>query len=223
MRGAAWVTGDPVLTELYRAGADLHQENAAMMAGVALEAVTKEMRSAAKAVTFGALYGIGATALAGYAFANYGVEMSVAEAEAALRAFFGRFRVLDRWRRDHSDRCQARGFIEIGCGRVVEAAWEPYGLSFPQCCNLPIQGICADAMLRAITMVHRRYLAAGIRGGLVATVHDELLAEVVEADAERAPDILQQTMIEAFEITFPGAPTENVATASIGRSWAELK
>ena len=55
MRGAAWVTGDPVLTELYRAGADLHQENAAMMAGVALEAVTKEMRSAAKAVTFGAL------------------------------------------------------------------------------------------------------------------------------------------------------------------------
>ena len=49
--------------------------------------------------------------------------------------------------------------------------------------------ICADAMLRAITMVHRRYLAAGIRGGLVATVHDELLAEVVEADAERARDI----------------------------------
>ena len=125
-----------------------------------------------------------------------------------MRAFFGRVRVLDRWRRDHSDRCQARGFIEIGCGRVVEAAWEPYGLSFPQCCNLPIQGICADAMLRAITMVHRRYLAAGIRGGLVATVHDELLAEVVEADAERARDILQQTMIEAFEITFPGAPTE---------------
>ena len=135
MRGAAWVTGDLVLTELHRAGADLHQENAAMMAGAALEAVTKEMRSAAKAVTFGALYGIGATALAGYAFANYGVEMSVAEAEAALRAFFGRFRVLDRWRRDHSDRCQARGFIEIGCGRVVEAAWEPYGLSFPQCCE----------------------------------------------------------------------------------------
>jgi DNA polymerase I len=223
VRAAAWVSGDPALTELYRSGADLHQENAAIIAGVPLADVTKEQRTAAKAVTFGALYGISATSMAGYAFANYGVEMTVAEAQGALDAFFRRFPRLARWRRENQDRCQTRGYIAIGCGRVVEAAWEPYGLSFPQCCNLPIQGICADAMLRVITVVHRRYIAAGIRGGLVATVHDELLAEVVEPDAEQARDILQHTMVEAFETTFPGAPSNGVAEAEIGRTWADLK
>jgi DNA polymerase I-like protein with 3'-5' exonuclease and polymerase domains len=212
-----------VLTGLYRSGADLHQENAATIAGVLLSEVTKEQRSAAKAVTFGALYGVGAKTLAINAFKDFGVEMSVTDAQAALNAFFRRFRRLDAWRREHADRCQARGYIEIGCGRVVEAAWEPYGLSFPQCCNLPIQGICADAMLRAITIVHQRYLAAGICGGLVATVHDELLVEVVAADAEQARDILQQAMVEAFEVTFPGAPTNGVAAATVGHTWADLK
>jgi DNA polymerase I len=223
VRAAAWVSGDPALTELYRSGADLHQENAAMIAGVPPEEVTKEQRSAAKAVTFGALFGIGALSLSGYAFTNYGVDMTVAEAQAALTAFFRRFPRLNGWRERNYAQCQSRGYVAIGCGRVVEAAWEPYGLSFPQCCNLPIQGIAADAMLRAITMVHRRYLAAGIRGGLVATVHDELLAEVVEDDAEPARDILQQTMVEAFEETFPGAPVNGVAEAAVGRTWAELK
>jgi DNA polymerase-1 len=223
VRAAAWVSGDPVLTELYPSGADLHSENAAMIAGVPLDKVTKEHRSAAKAVTFGALYGIGPARLAANAFANFGVEMTIDEAASALSSFFRRFRRLDAWRRSHADRCQQRGYIEIGCGRVVEAAWEKWGISFPQCCNLPIQGICADAMLRAITLVHTRFLDAGIRGGLVATVHDELLVEVVEDDAESARDILQQTMVDAFEITFPGAPSNGVAAAAIGPTWADLK
>ena len=62
-----------------------------------------------------------------------------------------------------------------------------------------------------------------IRGGLVASVHDELLAEVHEDDIERARGLLQQAMTEAFVMTFPGAPTTNVATANTGRSWAEAK
>jgi transposase InsO family protein len=63
----------------------------------------------------------------------------------------------------------------------------------------------------------------GIRGGLVATVHDELLAEVIEADAEPAREILQQAMLDAFVATLPGAPTNNVALAKIIRTWADLK
>ena len=60
-------------------------------------------------------------------------------------------------------------------------------------------------MLRAIAMVFRRL--RGIRGGLVASVHDELLLEVAEDDAEQARQILEETMVAAFELTFPGAPT----------------
>jgi DNA polymerase-1 len=224
LRAAAWRSGDPKLTTLYAEGRDLHREMAADFAGVAIEAVTKDQRQAAKPVAFGSIYGIGPRALAESAFTNYGVEMTETAAKQALDKFFQRFARLDFWRRNHADDCRARGFVKIGAGRVVEAAWEPGGqISFPRACNLPIQGICADAMLRALTLVHHRFIAAGIRGGLIASVHDELLAEVAEDDAEKARLLLQEAMIEAFVMTFPGAPTQNVAKAVIGRTWFDVK
>ena len=77
--------------------------------------------------------------------------------------------------------------------------------------------------MRAMILVHARLKAARIRGGLVACVHDELLLEVAEDDAEEARQILEQSMIDAFTETFPGAPVNGVATAKIGRTWAEAK
>jgi hypothetical protein len=96
-------------------------------------------------------------------------------------------------------------------------------LLFTRCCNLPIQGICADAMLRAIVRTHAVLKDARIRGGLVACVHDELLLEVHEDDAEIARELLEYAMIGAFTETFPGAPVDGVATAKIGQTWAEVK
>ena len=78
-------------------------------------------------------------------------------------------------------------------------------------------------MLRAIALVHTRLAAAAIRGGLVASVHDELLCEVHEDDADAARALLQDAMIEAFVTTFPGAPTTGVAVARIGHRWLEVK
>ena len=224
LRAAAWISGDPALTAIYEEGLDLHAEMAALIAGVPTSAITKDQRQAAKAVSFGSIYGIGPAALAQNAFADYGVEMTEQEARAALDRFFTRFAILDQWRHRNAKYCITQGFIRIGAGRVMQAAWEPgRKLTFPQCCNLPVQGAAADAMLRAITMVHARLRKQRIRGGLIATVHDELLLEVAEEDAEPARDILHTAMVEAFEITFPGAPTINLATTAIGRAWAELK
>jgi DNA polymerase-1 len=224
LRAIAWLSGDAELTALYAEGRDLHRETAAAVAGIAPEDVTREQRQAAKAVNFGSIYGISARGLAEYAFASYGIDMPEVEAKHALDTFFQRFTALDRWRRENADLARARGFVRIGAGRIVEAAWEPGGrLSFQQCCNLPVQGICADAMLRAIALVHTRFAAAGVRGGLVASVHDELLCEVAEDEAEAARDLLQEAMVNAFAMTFPDAPTNNVATANIGRTWAEAK
>jgi DNA polymerase I len=229
LRAAAWISGDVELTRVYEEGRDLHAENAAIFARVPVEQVTKEQRKAAKAVSFGSVYGIGPTSLAQNAFVDYGIIMSVEEAGNLLDAFFRRFPRLAQWRNEHANLVRAQGLVRIGCGRVVEASWEqsaenPFGgISFPQCCNLPVQGICADAMLRAIRLVHQRFLAAQITGGLVATIHDELLCEVAEEDAERAREILEQAMIDAFVATFPGAPTNGVAKAVIGNNWAELK
>jgi hypothetical protein len=221
LRAAGWISGDPELNEIYEQGLDLHKEMASQIAGVTLDQVTKDQRTAAKPVSFGAIYGIGPRSLAEDAFDNYDVEMSEAEAKDALEQFFNRFSVLNDWRQENYQRCQAEGLIRIGAGRVAEAAWEPGGrLTFPQCCNIPIQGICADAMLRAIALTHNRLIRARLDATLVATVHDELL---LEARAEAGRDILHRSMVDAFDLTFPGAPTRGVAEVTIGRSWAELK
>jgi DNA polymerase-1 len=225
LRAIAWLAGDTdEMTPLFAAGRDMHRETAAAVAGIAAEQVAPEQRQAAKAVNFGCVYGISPRGLVEYAFAAYGIILSEDEAKQALDAFFRRFTAIARWRQTNADIIRAQGFVRIGAGRIVDATWEKFGqISFQQCCNLPVQGICADAMLRAIALVHRRFIDAGIRGGLVASVHDELLAEVHEDDAERARVLLQQAMIEAFVMTFPGAPTTNIATAHIGRTWAEAK
>jgi len=223
MRAAAWISGDPALTRVYAESRDIHTETAARIAGISVEAVTKEQRQAAKAVNFGSIYGIGPRSLSENAFATYGVEMTIRQAKIALERFFAAYPDLDEWRRNNFEECMARGYVKIGAGRVVEANWEPFGLSFPQCCNLPVQGVCADAMLRAIAWTYSRLNRSDIRGGLVACVHDELLLEVHEDAADRAATLLQQTMIEAFVVTFPGAPSNNVAEAKIGHTWADLK
>lgn len=77
--------------------------------------------------------------------------------------------------------------------------------------------------MRALTIVERLLFNAGIEGGPVAWLHDEILLEVPEANAEKAATLLQQAMIEAFLETFPGAPTEGLVEPTIGRNWAEAK
>jgi DNA polymerase-1 len=224
LRGAAWLARDRNMTLGFTEGRDLHTESAARIARVAVEEVSAPQRQAAKPVNFGAIYGIGAKSLAANAFADYGIEMTEAEAQRALDTFFAVFYGYDDWRWDHYHLCQRRGYVVIGTGRVVEARWElGHELSFPQCCNLPIQGAAADAMLRAITMTYTRLKGAVIRGGLVASIHDELLLEVHEDDADSARALLQETMVEAFMLTYPGAPTVKLVETKIGRSWADVK
>jgi DNA polymerase-1 len=224
VRAAAWLSNDVALNHLYEVGRDLHSENAARIAGVPLADVTKDMRSRAKAVTFGTLFGQQPPGLVEYAFEAYGVNMSLQEAEAAQEDFFCAYPQLREWMWDNWRACKATQEVRIGVGRMVEAAWELEGrIRFTQACNLPIQGICADAMLRAIRLVYGRLARAGIRGGLVASVHDELMVEVVEADATATREILHQAMLDAFRITFPGAPCTNIVEIGTGHSWAELK
>jgi DNA polymerase I-like protein with 3'-5' exonuclease and polymerase domains len=226
MRAAAWLYRDPLLTQIFIDGRDIHAETAARIAGVPVAQVSDAQRGAAKPINYGAIYGQGPAGLRESAFVNYGVELSLAEAEYARQQFFESYRRLHQGLWDNYHLCKARGYVLIGAGRVVEAEWEEDvggRLLFTRCCNLPIQGICADCLLRAITWTYARLKATQIRGGLVACVHDELVLEVVEDDAERARQILEHTMTDAFAETFPGAPANGVATAKIGHSWAEVK
>jgi DNA polymerase-1 len=219
LRAAAWLYRDPEMTAAYAEGRDLHRETAAAIAGVPIELVTPEQRNAAKAINFCSIYGGGPATLAVSAFTDYGIDMTEAEATAALDRFFRKYHVMRRRRFDDWNRVKRTGSIRIGCGRRVRAEWEPSGqLRFTQSCNLPVQGIAADCMLRAITKLHGR-----MPGAMVCTVHDELLLEVPEDGAAAAAVVLAEVMIAAFVETFPGAPTLGLVDVHVGKNWKEAK
>lgn len=223
LRAAACISGDDALTEIYRSGQDLHKQVGAEMADVQVQDVTGEQRARAKPVNFGSIYGMGAKGLAAVAWSGYRLEMTETEAGAALDSFFGRFHGLRSWMKLNKKQSQDSGQIKIGCGRVVEAGWEPGGLRYTKCCNLPVQGACADATMRAMARVHQGLRSAGIDGGLVLCIHDELILEVCKEEKGKAMNILRTAMVGAFKETFPSAPVKGLVDATAGKTWADTK
>jgi DNA polymerase-1 len=227
VRIAAIYSGCTALDQMIRGGRDIHRETAAAISGAG--EVTDEQRKAAKAVVFGCLYGMGPTTLAVYAFEFFDVTMSVDEARDAIDSFFERFPEIKQWQREHYYDCQAAGRILIPTsGRVIDVEWSnlvPKALPFTLCCNAPIQGGGADLIMLALQWVDRRLHEAGIDGdeGLILTVHDEIVLEVRDENAERVMEVLEQTMVEAFEAMFPDAPINGLVNAAICKNWGEFK
>jgi DNA polymerase I len=230
LRAAAHISGDPAMTEVFEKGEDLHRITASRVSGKAPEDITNEERSAAKAVNFGALFGIGASGLVAAAWDGYGVVFTEDEADEWLVTFTRTFPEYARWRHTHADQCEREGRIVIGkdakrgIGRFFPLSRLPKGVSvYTRACNFPIQGACADASMLALTAIDRALFEAGIDGGPVLWLHDEIIVEVPEADAERAKELLEQAMVDAFLATFPGAPVNGLVEAHIGLNWAEAK
>jgi DNA polymerase I-like protein with 3'-5' exonuclease and polymerase domains len=96
-------------------------------------------------------------------------------------------------------------------------------LKYTLCCNSPIQGACADATMIALLNVDRALREAGIDGGPVLCIHDEIVLEVATQQVEQASAILQREMRNAFAETFPDAPLHNVVDCHNGRTWSEAK
>ena len=169
LRAAAYISGDHGMTEAFEQGLDLHKITAARMTGKDLAAVTDEERKGAKVVNFGGIYGQGAGGLVQAAWAQWGLVLDQVEAKVWLQAFEDSYLGFTQWRRDHYRRCEARHYIVIGkdadrgIGRIFPKSRVPEGGSYyTRCCNLPIQGACADASMLALACVDDRVYEAGI-------------------------------------------------------------
>jgi DNA polymerase I-like protein with 3'-5' exonuclease and polymerase domains len=230
LRAAAHISRDRAMTEVFEQGLDLHTLTASRMTGKDPAAVTAEERTGAKAVNFGGAYGQGAAGLVQSAWARFDLILDPTEAEEWLLAFERAYYSFAQWRRDHYRRCEDEHHIVIGrdadrgIGRIFPKSHVPEGKSYyTRCCNLPIQGACADASMLALAYVDDRLFEADIDGGLVAWLHDEIVIEVREDQADRAAEILKQSMIDGFAETFPGAPLNRLVEPHIGASWGEAK
>jgi DNA polymerase-1 len=181
-------------------------------------------------VNFGAIFGQGAAGLVKSAWDQWELVLDLDESKAWVKIFENSYFEYARWRRDHHRLCQSRNHIVIGkdaargIGRIFPFSRLPEGNNgYTRSCNLPVQGSCADASMLALAFVDDRLFDAGIDGGPVAWLHDEIVLEVCVEDAEQAAEILKQSMIDAFTENFPGAPLNGLVDVRIGASWAEAK
>jgi DNA polymerase I len=230
LRAAGCISGDRKLLKVFERGLDLHAMTASTMLGKPPIEVSPEERKVGKTTNFGAVYGQGARGLQNQLWKNLGLWISLDEAAAWQDAFARSYPQFAEWRKDHAARCDLEGKIVIGKdarlgrGRIYPRSRLPKdGFFFTRCCNLPIQGVCADIAMNALASIDEALSAAGIPGGPVAWLHDEFVLEVPENYADRSAALLRECMVNAFIEVFPDAPTRKLAEPHIAVNWADAK
>ena len=218
LRLMAHFSGDPALIDAFRKGEDIHARTASEIFDVPPEWVTPELRSRAKAVNFGLIYGISGFGLS----RNTGVSRKEAAAfiEKYFRTYPGVKRFMDRTASEGAD----RGYAETLMGRrrylpelkSPKAPIREFGKRAAM--NTPVQGTAADIIKLAMVRIDKALREAGLRSKLILQVHDELLLECPPEEAERAADLLREAMEGAIELSVP-----LVAEVHSGKNWAEAK
>jgi DNA polymerase-1 len=210
LRLAAVIAQDRAMLAAFEDGSDLHRRTAAEVLGVPERAVTKEQRQLAKALNFGLIYGMGARTLVEHAATGYGVRLSEQEAEQHRMRFFRAYPGIRRW---HQSLGRAAAGTRTLAGRRRLAV-----ATFAQRANSPVQGSGADGLKAALGRLwrHRHEVPAA---QLVATVHDEVVAECPAAEAPAVADWLQRHMVAGMEEIVTGRVPIVVET-TIARDWA---
>ena len=210
LRLAAVIAKDATMLAAFGEGADLHRRTAATVLGIPEEAVTKEHRQLAKALNFGLAYGAGAETLVRYAATNFGVAMTLREAQEHRTRFFTTYQGLHRWRRSQRNGPEDLRTLTGRVRRNIER--------FTEKLNTPVQGSGADGLKMAPGRLWQ-YRQEAPTARLVAVVHDEVVVECPAEDAAAVADWLTRHMVGGMEDIVHGAVPIAVE-ASIARDWA---
>ena len=216
LRLLAHISGDQAMVDAFRSGEDFHTVTAAHVFSVPVEEVTPAMRRAAKAVNFGIVYGISPFSL------SQDLGVTVAEAKAYMDAYFHRFPGVKAYMDQVVERARADGYVETPMHRrraLPEIKSSNHNMrSFGErvALNMPIQGAAADIIKLAMVRVHRQLKEAALEARLIMQVHDELIVECPEAEADRVKALLVREMEGAWPLSVP-----LIAEAHSGKSWLE--
>ena len=216
LRLLAHISGDEAMREAFLSGEDFHTVTASRVFGVPVEEVTPTLRSRAKAVNFGIVYGISAFSLA----QDIGVFPS--EAKAYMEAYLEKYHGVRDYMKSIVAKAREDGYVDTIFGRsryLPELKSSNFNVrSFGErvALNMPIQGTAADIIKIAMVNVHRRLNLEALEARLILQVHDELIVECPESEAESVREILIEEMERAAHLSVP-----LTVDAHIGHSWAE--
>ena len=218
LRLLAHIAGDETMRQAFLSGEDIHTVTASQVFGVPTEAVTKQMRSHAKAVNFGIVYGISAFSLA------QDIGVSVYEAKEYIQNYLDRFSGVRRYMTEIVEKAKAQGYVETLMHRrrdlpeLTASNFATRSFGERVALNMPIQGTAADVMKLAMVRVHDRLRREAPEAKLLLQVHDELIVECPEAMAEQAARLLTEEMEGVMQLSVP-----LVAEAHWGKNWLEAK
>ena len=218
LRLLAHISGDTAMQQAFLSGADFHTVTAARVFHVPQDQVTHQMRSRAKAVNFGIVYGISAFSL------SQDIGVTVQEAKEYMDRYFATYTGVKQYMTDVVDKAREQGYVETLWHRrraLPELKSSNFNMrSFGErvALNMPIQGTAADIIKLAMVRVHSRLAREGLAARLIMQVHDELIVECPEAEASRVEALLQQEMQGVAELSVP-----LLAEAHSGRNWLAAK
>ncbi|MBR2822625.1 MAG: DNA polymerase I [Clostridia bacterium] len=218
LRLMAHFSGDPVLLDAFRKGEDIHARTASEIFDVPLEWVTPELRSRAKAVNFGLIYGISGFGLS----RNTGVSRS--EAAAFIDTYFRKYPGVKRFMDEAVSEGTRRGYAVTLMNRrrylpeltSSKAAIREFGKRAAM--NTPVQGTAADIIKLAMVRVDEALRKEKLQSRLILQVHDELLLECPPEEADRAAELLREAMENVVKLDVP-----LVAEVHRGINWFEAK
>lgn len=216
LRVMAHLSGDPILTEAFRSGEDIHTRTAAELFGLRPEEVTPEMRSGAKAINFGIIYGISSFGLA------RGTKISREEAQRFIEAYFARYARVKQYLDETVASAREKGYVTTLLNRrrfLPDLHSRNYALrSFAErtAMNTPIQGTAADIIKLAMLACERALMERGLRTRMVLQVHDELVFEGPEAEVPIVAPLVREAMEGAVALRVP-----LVVDVEVGRNWRE--
>ena len=203
LRILAHITGDEHMQQAFLNGEDIHRSTAAKIYGIPQEEVTSRLRSSAKAINFGIMYGKGAYSLA------KDIGVSVKEADAFLKNYLAAFPKVSGYMDKTIADAKACGYVSTLFGRrraLPELASSNFNVRSSgerMARNTPIQGTAADVIKLAMVQVWKRLRDEKMESRLILTVHDELIVEAPQAEAEKAAQILREEMEGCVQYAVP--------------------
>jgi DNA polymerase-1 len=206
------------MIEAFKNGEDIHTVTASQVFGVLIDEVTPTHRFRAKAVNFGIVYGISPFSLA----TDIGVTPK--EAKAYIESYLEKYSGVQTYMNNIVKNATERGFVSTLFSRrryLPELKSSNYNTrSFGErvALNMPIQGTAADIMKIAMLNVSRRLSAEKLSAKLILQVHDELIVECPESEADAVCRLLQEEMENAATLRVP-----LVAETKVGKSWHDTK
>ena len=218
LRVLAHIADDKNMIEAFKSGADIHTITASQVFGVPVNEVTSYMRSSAKAVNFGIVYGISDFSLA------QDLKITVKEAKAYKESYLANFSGVRDYMENIIEKAKKDGYVltalnrrrdlpELSAGNFITRAFgERVAL------NTPIQGTAADIIKIAMVRVYNRLKKELPTAKLVLQVHDELIIEADKKDEKKVREILKTEMENAAELKVP-----LIADVNSGKSWYDVK